>query len=539
MFRKNTYVDQSSWLDSTNYMSDKIRKKLEKSWAPIFFEHVFTKINEEPFAVLYGDTGKPNFPVNIMLSLEYIKHIKGYNDLDLLDAFSFDYLVNYAVGLKTLGELNLAERTLYLFRERVYKYCVEHPDKEALLFGQFIKLTAEFAKIAGLNMDEQRMDTTMLMSNIKKAGRISLAFDVLHQAVQAIPNVYRSVSLIPVLTENFKTEILYRSRSDEKESKLSQILGLVQEALGILEKLEGDYADVIRITSRFLSEQTQKDEATGNVIPKQNKDITSDSLQSAYDEDATFRKKGSTSQSGYVLAITETCNEQNAFQLITDYTLETNITSDVEIIQDRLPEIVQNTGCEDIYVDGGFHSEDVIDTAKNNQVNLHLTNMSGREPNKKLPVSDFDIDADTNIILKCPTGHVPTRAGVSGGQTVAHFPHNACKNCELRDQCQSKQQKKDNVVRITIKSVNSSRERTRMKTEQKENTSKRAAIEGTNSALKRTGLAKLNVRGKIKAEIVCSYKVLAQNIKRFTKFLRGGYKTKPNSNQPKELVCPI
>jgi hypothetical protein len=42
-------------------MNPKIREKLQKSWAPIFYEHVFCKIDEEPFAVLYGTTGKPNF----------------------------------------------------------------------------------------------------------------------------------------------------------------------------------------------------------------------------------------------------------------------------------------------------------------------------------------------------------------------------------------------------------------------------------------------------------------------------------------------
>lgn len=84
-------------------MNHRVVAKLEKSWAPVFYEHVFKKIDEEPFAVLYGKTGKPNFPVNILLSLEYIKQMKQYNDLELLDAFYFDYQINYAVGIRSLG----------------------------------------------------------------------------------------------------------------------------------------------------------------------------------------------------------------------------------------------------------------------------------------------------------------------------------------------------------------------------------------------------------------------------------------------------
>ena len=170
-------------------MSPRIKAKLEKSWAPIFYEHVFCKIDEKPFAVLYSDTGCPNFPVNIALSLEFIKHMKNYSDDKLIDNFYFNYLVNYAVGIRTLGEINLAEKTLYNFRSRIYQYLVKNPDKEDLIFGQFLNLTKEFAKKAGISMEVQCMDTTMFMSNIKKAGRLALTFDVLHRAVKTIPEL--------------------------------------------------------------------------------------------------------------------------------------------------------------------------------------------------------------------------------------------------------------------------------------------------------------------------------------------------------------
>ncbi|MBS3872438.1 MAG: transposase, partial [Firmicutes bacterium] len=75
MFRANDNHAQQSLFESIQWMNPRIREKLYKSWAPIFYEQVFCKIDEEPFASLYGTTGKPNFPVNIMLSLEYIKHM--------------------------------------------------------------------------------------------------------------------------------------------------------------------------------------------------------------------------------------------------------------------------------------------------------------------------------------------------------------------------------------------------------------------------------------------------------------------------------
>lgn len=540
MFRANNNHNQQTLSDSTQWMNTKIREKLEKSWAPIFYEHVFCKIDEEPFAVLYGTTGKPNFPVNILLSLEYIKHMKCCSDLELLDYFYFDYLVNYAVGIRTLGEMNLAERTLYYFRERVYQYCLENPGKDDLLFGQFIKLLHNFSEKTGITLEEQRTDTTLFMSNIKKAGRMSLAYDVLVKAVKAIPKEKRTEALSKALEPDFKTDVLYRTKAQEGDSRLTLLLNLCKEALSILEVEPGmQESEEARILKRFLAEQSTTEAGSEKLIPKPKKEISSGSLQSAYDEDATYRRKGNVSQSGYVLEISETCDKQNPFQLITDYTVAPNNTSDVEILQDRLKKIRENTGCTDMYVDGGFHSEDVHQTAAENGIKIHLTNMSGTEPTKKIPVTEFDIDETTDVINKCPGGHIPTRAGVSGGQTVAHFPREACANCEFGEQCYSKKQTKDCVVRISLKAVNTSREREKMKSNKKENTGKRAGIEGSNSALKRAGLDKLNVRGKAKSTVVCGLKVTVQNIKRFIKYLQGGYKPKYSNEPSNGIPMPI
>jgi hypothetical protein len=192
-----------------------------------------------------------------------------------------------------------------------------------------------------------------------------------------------------------------------------------------------------------------------------------------------------------------------------------------------------------MYVDGGFHSDKVHETAKENEIKIHLTNMTGLEPSKKLPVTEFEIDEKTNVIKKCPNGNIPYRVGIGGGQTSAHFSHETCCNCELKEKCFSKKQVKDCVVRIYLKAVDSSREREKIKLNRKEATSKRAGIEGSNSALKRTGLNKLDVRGKAKSTVICGLKVTVQNIKRLIKYFQGGYKPKTTSKPINGILAPI
>lgn len=48
-----------------------------------------------------------------------------------------------------------------------------------------------------------------------------------------------------------------------------------------------------------------------------------------------------------------------------------------------------------------------------------------------------------------------------------------------------------------------------------------------------------NVRGKSKVKVVGAYKVIAQNISRYVKFMLGGYKPKVANTPHNEMAVPI
>ena len=61
----------------------------------------------------------------------------------------------------------------------------------------------------------------------------------------------------------------------------------------------------------------------------------------------------------------------------------------------------------------------------------------------------------------------------------------------------------------------------------KEATSKRSAIEGTNSSLKCSqGVGKLKVRGKVKATLVTGMKIIGHNFKQLVRFFNGDIREK-------------
>jgi len=537
MFRENTKHEQESLLDTSTWMDKSVKEKLGKSWAPIFYENVFSKIDESPFAVLYSENGAPNAPVNTLMSLEIMKQMYNMTDIELMERYHFDYLINVAIGQRTLGEDTISERTLYNFRERLYKHTMEHPESETLMFGQFKNLLGVFTEKTGQKMDAQRIDTTMFMSNIKKSGRISLAYDVLVKSVRAIPEESRSDRLQAVLMPSFKTNILYKSKTSEAGDRLSQLLRLGAEALDILNAMPEDNArDERRILTRLLDEQGKPD-INGDINAKGKKEISSGSLQSAHDEDATYRIKAGESQSGYVLEITETCSKGNDVQLITDYNVAPNTTADVDIVKDRMPAI-SAAGCKDLYGDGGFYGEDVIERAAEEGITIHYTDMTGIEP-KKLSASDFKMNETGNKIEGCPGGLEPTRTGECKTQVTAHFDKSACEACPLREQCPGKANKNDVTVRIPKKSIEAAKQRDAIKRDCAVNTSYRAGIEGTNHALKQKGLGKLKVRGLAKCKVVCGLKVIAQNVSRFINYMQGKYKHKFDKSPTKGELCPI
>lgn len=527
MFRTNNTHLQEDLFNHYQTMRPSIAKMLEKSWAPVFYKEVFCKINEAIYAPLYClDNGRPNTPVNILLSLEIIKHQFGFTDEEILEQFYFNFQILYALGIRNLGEVYIAERTIYEFRERIYSYILEHPDQEDILFKQFEILTNNFIKKAGIKTNEQRMDSTLVSPNIKKAGRLSLAHDVLHQAVRIIPTELLSDTLKPVLENYFKNDLLYKTRNDELDSRLQKVLDLMTEVDKLNQRNPKLYArEEMAILRRFLTEQAYYDQEQGKWFVKAAKEIKSNSLQSAYEQDATFRKKAGKKNSGYVLNLSETCSPENEVQFITDYKLEPNNKSDIEIAQDRLPGIKQKTNVTDMYVDGGYYGIDIMEQSEKLGVNLHFTDMTGKKASAdKLPLTSFTFN-ERYEIETCINGKRPIRSvgDIIKKVSSSHFSREDCQGCPHYNKCPVKTQKRSRALRISFKSIIASqtREEINKKEIKRQNHSRRAAIEGTNSALKRgEDMNKLNVRGYIKSHMVCSYKVMARNIKQFVRLVK-------------------
>jgi len=108
-------------------------------------------------------------------------------------------------------------------------------------------------------------------------------------------------------------------KDTEVSSRLEKLLNLGGELSQLVnDNLELQRRPEIQVLVRFLKEQTLYDDERKVWLAKENKDIAASSLQSAFDAEATFRKKAGKNHVGYVVNFAETCADDNPVQLVTE-----------------------------------------------------------------------------------------------------------------------------------------------------------------------------------------------------------------------------
>lgn len=71
MFKRNRCHLQIPLTSHVDELPEKLRKRMEKPWAAVFYRGFFCRLDEAHFALLYADyTSRPNVPINVLVGLE-------------------------------------------------------------------------------------------------------------------------------------------------------------------------------------------------------------------------------------------------------------------------------------------------------------------------------------------------------------------------------------------------------------------------------------------------------------------------------------
>jgi hypothetical protein len=527
--------------------------------------------NEERFEMLYGVLGRPNFSVGRMLGICLLQELMGFSDQQALDSFGFDARWQYALDLDVDEEAYLSRRSLVGFRGRL----VQHDPEMALMRDIFEQLSEMAIGKLGLSVKEQRTDSTHIASNIHTHGRIDLFQSTISVFVRSLAEE-KYTALPEDIRKWFEEESsgwFGLGSKKEKREKLSRLASFLHRLIGIFEKnkevsgseefgllvrLFGEHCEVkekpcssdaqdsskapVIVDDSYVddgAEGVEEPEAERKEEPEtereeepeiQIKKSCGESLQSPHDPDASYGHKGV----GYSVHITETCNNEDSPEIITDYEVHGAARSDrgkaLDVVE-RLEDTSRKPGI--LYADGGYPTVPSVPEIEAHGIEFVAPVDRGKLEKDIMGRDRFEFD-ERGHVTKCPVGHAPMdhRVLSNGTDRTLHavFDGDTCRGCPMLDKCPVRapnHRKKGASPRETtgnfrLEITPELRRRDEMYAKQhtpewKERYKIRAGVEATMSEAKRYGLGKLRVRRlpRVHFSVVC--KIIACNIRRLSR----------------------
>ena len=506
---------QSSLFDPYNpVLTAPTRRRLETGW-PGVFRHVILALM--PVDVLAGHfspkMGRPTRELYSMAGLILLMEGMDWTKQQAVDAYSFHLEVQYALNLAPVAQ-DLSKRTLERY--------LRHFEEDNLAQRILRDVTDQLVTVLGTRIEQQRLDSTHLFSDMACLGRTRLmgvaVKRFLTQVKRHDPTAY--ARLDETLRQRYapSTHRLF-AETGKRDGGCRVLRQQVAEDMYQLIQQFGEQPEHAQRTSyqamkRVFHEQCDVEEETVKVKAKTGSEV----MQNPSDPDASYDgHKGP----GYQVQLSETCDPENEQQLIVGVLPQTACETDAASLAPML-EILEAQGHlpEEMLVDTQYTSDENVQRAEARGVEL-VGPAAGAEPlqpAEELCIDDFVIDERTEQVLRCPDGHEPIRSvhNPDTGKTRTTLPTAACDRCAFRDQCPVRPGRDGYELVHTAKQRRSAARRREQATEVFEQRyRRRAGIEGTNSGVKRrTGLGRLRVRGRPRVFMAIYLKVAGWNILR-------------------------
>ena len=478
----------------------------------------------EDFATMYAPDGRGAVCPIVLSLVTIFQFLENLPDRAAADLVRLRIDWKYALH-QPLTWLGFHYSDLCNFRKRL----IEHEQER-----QVFETVLDWVKSHGMvrKHGKQRTDSTHVLGAVERMSRLELAWETLRlalrEAQREAPEWYHAT--IPAAFH----EAYHERQSDWKLSK-DEVREAMQRAgadgYWLLDRIDTTAPEAVRelaevVTLRTVLEQ-QFEWSDGQVqakkVPIKGKDI----ICSPHDLDARWAEKRGKGWVGYRLQVTETADEENAVQFITD--IDTVPANDddsehVDAIQARLEE--RDLKPKEHDVDQGYTSG--ANLAMSNQRGIELVGPVATDQSNKpdgYRQADFELDFDTQQAT-CPEGRT------SVAWTEYHVPEALddpdhkeikikfdCAGCPALGHCTSA--KSGRTLTISAFYEELSARRAEQQTEAfKDRLKVRSAIEGTISEFTRChGARRARYRGQAKVRLQHRFSGAAVNIKRLARAL--------------------
>ncbi|MFA5584234.1 MAG: transposase [Bacteriovoracaceae bacterium] len=522
MFRENQKYKNPSLFPKEIQYPKYIQKRLENHWSTLFFDEVFSKIDESLISGMYcSNNGRPNVPVNVMMGLEILKVNFDLSDEELFEQLYFNASYQRALGITDLNEDYVSIKSLYNFRNSVLKFYLEHG--RFLYLDVFQTFTSDIIEKFSIHTGTQRTDSVFIEANIKKMSRIALFHKVLSNLANVIQKNGHELTpglkkLVSVDEDSFE----FHLKPGEYDVKLKNLANLLHTYLvrwgkdGVISKTE-EYM----LAKRLFSEQCKIEK--GKVKVKNKNDIDSGSMQNPSDPDATYKNKNGERHAGFLAQAMETCDKRNPFQVITNIDVTKNNVDDSKSLESNLPEVSKLYGIHTLIADGAYPSEGVRIICEKEFIDLIATDIRGKElQSDAITSKSFKFDSK-GFITSCPKGHRPTGQILKEDRTVkAKFDIKICRGCPIRERCIAYKSEKASNLHVTASRRWIDDRMSRSDTElYRELCKMRASVEGTMEKLRPEYLSgRIRFRSLPKVKMRMVLRAFALNFRKVVKAIQ-------------------
>ncbi len=496
-------------------LTEKTRKRLLDGW-PGVFRHVILELMPVDAVSGHFDPtmGRPTKELYSMAGLLLIQEFMDWTKEQALDAYSFSMNVHYALNLEPVTH-DLSQRTL----ER-YLNLFEEDD---LAKATMDEITTTLVEVLGIKIDQQRLDSTHIFSDMASFGRTRLMGVAIKRFLTQVKR--HNSKDYDSLDESFRQRYtpgvnqLFADTNKDSESRRLLRQQVAKDMYYLIRRfadnLEHSNRDTYKAVARIFYEQCEVQEGAISIKAKPGGNV----MQNPSDPDATYDgHKGP----GYQVQIAETCNPENDVQIITCAMPQTAVESDTAATSEVLDSLEESELLpQELFADTHYCSDENIQAAAERGVELVGPVQCGSLIDKdvtRLNVDDFDIDEPAEEVVCCPAGHKPASSihDKQTGKTKTVMPRSTCSPCEFRKECPVEKCRAGYCLYHTAKERRLAGRRREENTDVfRERYRIRGGIEGTNSGLKRkTGLGRVRVRGRPRVFQAIYLKIIGWNILR-------------------------
>lgn len=507
--------------DPWDFLTPKRRQMLDSGWPGLFREFILPTIPvKEVFKYFNSSFGRPTKELFSTLGALILQQAFDLTDEETVQQFAFNIQWHYSLNISEESDnaKYISPKTLWNCRNTILQNGLE--DKI------FDAATIRLAEAFKVDIDQQRIDSVHIKSNMRRLGRIRIFSESTHKFLVNLkrnhPNHFDLVD--KKITDKYLSQkgldCFSRVKPSESRKTLSEV---AKDLFDLVQQFKG-HDDVTSMYSFKLLERVLEEHCnlTGDkdqpVELKKPKDIPSSSLQNPSDPDASY--SGHKGQ-GYQVQVMETfCKDEQdkekTLNLITHVEVEPAHNSDANALIPAIKSTEEkNLKPKQVTADSLYGSDDNCEESKTLEVELIAPTM-GTSKEDKLNLADFQF-SDNGNITACPMGHAPSCVKKKKQHSVGFAPVH-CENCPELSNCPVKKGKNFFYLRFTDKDLRLAKRRIyEQKDEFKEQYRWRAGVEATMSEYdRRTGVKHLRVRGLKAVKYSATLKALAINIFRAT-----------------------